>query len=51
MFKTVPQIRPIEDIWGILKQMVYTENCQARDLDQLARRIREKINEIDKKKL
>jgi hypothetical protein len=47
----VPQVRPIEDIWGILKQMVYAQNYEAKNLNQLARRIREKIKELDKKML
>jgi hypothetical protein len=47
----VPQVRPIEDVWGILKQMVYAQNYQAKNLNQLARRIREKVKELDKEML
>ncbi len=47
----VPQVRPIEDIWGVLKQMVYVQNYQAKNLNQLADRIRKKVKEIDKKML
>ena len=47
----VPQARPIEDLWGVLKQMVYSNNYEAKDLDQLAARIRKKIKELDKKML
>jgi hypothetical protein len=36
---------------GILKQMVYAQNYEAKNLNQLARRIREKIKELDKKML
>ncbi|CAF4293957.1 unnamed protein product, partial [Rotaria sordida] len=45
----IPQIRPVEDLWGILKQKVYAQNYEAKSLDQLARRIREKIKELDKR--
>ena len=47
----VPQARPIEDLWGILKQMVYANNYEAKSLDQLAGRIRKKIRELDKNML
>ena len=36
-------------MWCILKQKVYAQNYEAKSLDQLARRIREKIKELDKK--
>ncbi|CAF4550535.1 unnamed protein product [Rotaria socialis] len=39
----VPQVRPIEDLWGILKQMVYAQNYEAKNFDQLASRIRKKF--------
>lgn len=42
----VPQVRPIEDVWGILKQSVYARNYEARNLDQLANRIRKKVKEL-----
>ncbi|CAF1261407.1 unnamed protein product [Rotaria sordida] len=45
----IPQVRPVEDLWGILKQKVYAQNYEAKSLDQLARRIREKIKELDKR--
>lgn len=31
----VLQVRPIEDLWGVLKQMVHTQSYEAKNLDQL----------------
>jgi hypothetical protein len=31
----MPEIRPIENFWGILKGLVYQNNWQAENLDQL----------------
>ena len=39
----VPQARPIEDLWGILKQMVYANSNEAKNLDQFAGRIKKKF--------
>ena len=35
----LPEARPIEDFWGILKGLVYKNNWQAENLDQLKQRI------------
>jgi hypothetical protein len=35
----MPEIRPIENCWGILKGLVYQNNWQAENLDQLRKRI------------
>ena len=42
-----PQIRPIENYWGILKMKVYKENWKAKTRDHLIRRIKMKQKEID----
>ena len=42
-----PQARPIETLWSILKNMVYDQGWEARNIDQLKRRIMKKIKEID----
>lgn len=47
----VPQARPIETVWSILEQKVYAGNWEAKDLDSLARRIKTKAKELEKKKL
>jgi adenylate cyclase len=45
----VPQARPIETIWTLLKEKVYENNWEAQTLDQLARRIATKVKEVDQK--
>ena len=42
-----PQIRPIENYWGILKMRVYEGNWSAKDREALIRRIKIKQKEID----
>ena len=42
-----PQIRPIENYWGILKMKVYEGNWSAKDREALIRRIKIKQKEID----
>ena len=41
-----PQARPVETLWSILKNMVYDQGWEARNIDQLKRRIMKKIKEI-----
>ena len=43
----VPQARPIETIWSLLEQKVYGHNWEAKNLDQLAKRITLKAKELD----
>ena len=47
----VPQARPIETIWTLLERKVYENNCEAKNLDLLARRIKQKSKELDLKML
>ena len=42
-----PQIRPIENFFGILKQKVYDGNWSAKSREQLIRRIKKCITEMD----
>ena len=42
-----PQIRPIENYWGILKMKVYEGNWSAKDREALIRRIKIKQKEMD----
>ena len=42
-----PQIRPIENYWGILKMKVYEGNWTAQFRDHLIRRIKMKEKEIN----
>jgi hypothetical protein len=43
----VPECRPIEDHWAIVKGLVYKNNWQADNLDQLRNRIRYCIKNMD----
>ena len=43
----VPQLRPIEHFWGVLKQKVYHRNWQAETLQQLENRIRYCLRQVD----
>ena len=42
-----PQIRPIENFFGILKQHVYANNWLTKSRDALIRRIKKCVSEID----
>lgn len=44
----VPEIRPIEDFWSILKRHVYAKGWKAKTHDQLIRRIKFCLKKIDK---
>ena len=41
------QARPIETLWSILEQLVYSNGWEAKTLSQLESRIRRKTKEID----
>jgi len=43
----VPQLRPIEDFWGILKGLVYENDWSTDSIDNLKRRIKKKLKEMD----
>ena len=45
--KNVPEIRPIENFWSILKGMVYKNNWRAKTLHQLRLRISKCLRELD----
>ena len=44
----VPQVRSIETVWALLAQKVYENNWEAKTLDVLASRIKQKVRELDK---
>ena len=44
----LPECRPIEKFWAILKGRVYANNWKAKDLEQLRKRVELCINEIEK---
>lgn len=43
----VPQARPIENFWAVLKRMVYDNGWEAQNEQQLIGRIKGKLKEID----
>lgn len=43
----VPQLRPIEKFWAQLKSKVYENNWEAKDIDQLKRKIKKKLTEFN----
>ena len=43
----VPQARPIGDFWSVLKRKVYEKSWEAQNKQQLIRRIKQKLKEID----
>jgi hypothetical protein len=42
-----PQSRPIETLWTIIDDMVYDKGWEARNIDQLKKRITTKLKETD----
>lgn len=47
----LPQCRPIEDFFGILKSLVYKNNWRAKNFEQLKKRIRLCLKKIDTKSI
>lgn len=45
--QNVPQARPIEDFWSVLKRMVYDKGWEAKTEQQLIGRIKRKLKEVD----
>ena len=43
----IPEARPIEDFWSIIKGLVYKDAWQAENLDQLRKRIVYCFNKVD----
>ena len=44
-----PQARPVETIWQILEEKVYSGGWEAKTIDQLKRRIQQKLKELNMK--
>jgi len=42
-----PHAKPIETLWSILKSMIYDQGWEAKNINQLKRRIMKKIKMID----
>jgi transposase len=44
----LPECRPIEQFWAILKEKVYKRNWKAKNLDQLEKRIKFQATQVDR---
>jgi hypothetical protein len=47
----VPQLRPIERFWSLLKSKVYEKDWKAKNIDHLKTRIKQKLREISPKEI
>jgi len=47
----VPELRPIEDFWTEIKRLVYADNWQAENLNQLRNRIEYCMKKIDQNRV
>lgn len=43
----VPELRPIENLWSILKGKVYAKNWQAKSLEDLRKKVEQCLKEVD----
>lgn len=43
----LPEVRPIEDFWAYLKRLVYAENYEAKNEEDLIKRIKKCLKNID----
>ena len=47
----VPQARPIETLWTVLERKIYENNWEAKNIDHLVKRIKQKAKELDQEML
>ena len=47
----VPQARPIETVWTVLERKIYENNWEAKYIDHLVKRIKQKAKELDQEML
>ena len=47
----VPQARPIETVWTVLERKIYENNWEAKNIDHLVKRIKQKAKELDQEML
>ena len=45
------QTRPIETIWTVLERKIYENNWEAKNIDHLVKRIKQKAKELDQEML
>ena len=44
-----PKLRPIEDFWGIYKQIMYGKRWRAKNIEHLKKKIAESLKKFDLK--
>ena len=47
----IPQARPIETVWTVLERKIYENNWEAKNIDHLVKRIKQKAKELDQETL
>ena len=47
----VPQARPIETLWTLLERKIYENNWEAKNIDYLVKRIKQKAKKLDQEML
>ena len=47
----VSQARPIETVWTVLERKIYENNWEAKNIDHLVKRIKQKAKELDQEML
>ena len=47
----VPQAHPIETVWTVLERKIYENNWEAKNIDHLVKRIKQKAKELDQEML
>ena len=47
----VPQARPIETVWTVLERKIYENNWEAKNIDHLVKRMKQKAKELDQEML
>ena len=47
----IPQARPIETVWTVLERKIYENNSEAKNIDHLVKRMKQKAKELDQEML
>ena len=47
----VPQARPVETVWTVLERKIYENNWEAKNIDHLVKRIKQKAKELHQEML
>ena len=47
----VPQVHPIETLWTVVERKIYENNWEAKNIDHLVQRIKQKATQLDQEML